>query len=432
MKYDKKWVIAVFIGILSASGITLPEIQKEKDSGDSQQKMAEKVILDSNIYVLCPIKPDSIRDLTLQFKIFFDTLQSGTENRRVILSFYPGKYLIDGDSAFNSIRDKDGKLRGAYGAIEIKGKKYLTINGEGATFVSNAPAVPYNSTISGNGYSRRRHIFLTESNNIALLNITLKGSNYTRGDSLKNGQPIFWHGKADRQGRSGAPGYRAAWEFEHGIAVHGCDSITIDNANISAVWGDAVYLGNYPSAPTTRAIVRNSYFEKIGRQGVALCNTDSTLIENITLRFGRRSAIDFEPYNSEGFVRNVVVRNCDLKTQLTVIASAGNGDVSGVKIIGNKYHTTGHFISCFDSREITRRSNWLVENNERLNSFGSPSAPIRFGMTDGIVIRNNIETISEKQSRTIAYFSDCTGIVIEGNDFGSGNHYFLNGEKMSL
>ncbi len=377
------------------------------------------------VYVV-NVKPDSLRDMSIAIQKEIDNIPDGTYNNPSIIRFRPGKYLTNGDLKNHP--------RGQKGVFWIEGRKNLIFDGNGAEFFTTAPAIPFGGNVGQNNYSHRRHFWFNSSQNIVIKNLKISGSNTIRGRDLAPGAPVFWKGEKDNGSLGNAPGYQPYWEFEHGISIHNGNNFLIENVEINGMWGDGIYLGNTPTAPTTNVAIRHSFIQNTGRQAIALCNAQYILIDSVTTSLGRRAAIDLEPYSSDGFVTDVEIRNSSFQTAMTFIAALGKGDVSNIYIHHNDYTTSGHTIVCRDSdrQNPVTRKNWRFENNVRNGAFGSPIADIRFTKTDSIFIRNNINSISSRQSRIAAGFDDCNNVVLEQNDFGDAQWVNVNDELIDL
>ena len=373
------------------------------------------------------VKPDSNRDLTAAIQNAIDKIPDGTYNNPSIIRFRPGKYLTNGDLQNNK--------RGERGVFMIENRNYLIFESDSlnpATIFTSEPAVPSGSSGSQQ-YSKRRHFWFVNSKNIVMRHLRIEGSNTVEGHLYRNGYPHFWKGndKPDAKSRRGSPAYLSYWEFEHAIALHGSENVLLENLDINGVFGDGVYVAS-DKLPSKNIVMRNLNITNTGRQGIAVCFAQYVLIENIHQSKGRRSSIDFEPNFHNEFVYDVEVRNSSFDTWLTFIAAKGRGEVSNIVIRNNEYLTTGHSIIAGDSKGLVERKNWLFENNVRRNGFGSPAPDFQFSKFDGVVLRNNDNNINPNRSRLIASFSDSKNIVIEGNDFGGGKFYIVNGETKEI
>lgn len=356
-------------------------------------------------------------DQTIAIRNFLAAVPDGTPEAPTVIRFDAGRYHTEGDLANNP--------RGANGVILLQNRCNLIIEGPSPTdpaiFYTTAPAVPYATNVDNNNHSLRRHFWLKNCTNITLRNLRVEGSNYTEGKILVAGTPVFWEGGADNGSQPGFPGYRASWELEHAFDVTDSQNITIEDCSVDSVWGDGVYVGNSPKSGSNGVTLRRLHLRWTGRQGVGAANCRNVLMDGITVDHGRRAAIDLEPFSDSGFVTDVEICNCTLHPLQTQFAAFGRGDVSRINIHDNTLYGTGGTLLCADSGLVARRSDWTLRNNIRVSNFGSPLAPLRFTMTDNIVIDSNTIPVVATQSRKCVTFNDCQGaLLVTNNNFGQG------------
>jgi hypothetical protein len=178
--------------------------------------------------------------------------------------------------------------------------------------------------------------------------LRIEGSNCTEGKLLgtKGNTPDFWKShKNDPEAREGYSAYQSYWEFEHGFDIRGGKNITLEDCEVYAVWGDGYYIGGNTQISDGIKII-NCTIEWNGRQGLAVANSaQNILIDNLTVVKSRRSGIDLEPHSSNGFVRNVEIKNSTIECQLTPFAAGGSGDVSNIYIHHNNIPVPGILFS---------------------------------------------------------------------------------------
>lgn len=359
--------------------------------------------------------PDTDEDLTQYINAELAKIPDGTKELPSIIEFPDKRIWTEGN-------EHDG-------IINLTNRHNLIIRG--GTFYTKAPAVPYGGNIQTGNYSDRRHFWLRFCTNITLEKIRVEGSNTISGKLLGTAPeytPDFWYiekngqrlpAPFDNGSISGAPGYKGYWEFEHAFSIEHSHNIVCKDLECNGVWGDGIYVGGKDQTPSTDVQIIGGHFRFTGRQGIALCNARRVLIENVFVDQGRRASIDLEPYEDEGFVTDVIIRNNNLRATMTVIAALGRGDVSDIYIHDNEYRTQGSFIDC---RDEFPRKNWKVCKNKRIGDFGSPRSPIKFNNVSNIEIIDNVEWIDPKQSQKAATFSGCKNVVVSGNDFGAGKY----------
>lgn len=368
-----------------------------------------------------PVQPKSFRiilkegtDQTQSLQAQIDAIPDGTPGQPNIIQLPEGKFWTEGG---------ENNPRGKNHIIRFVNRKHLIVKGNPdnyTVFFTKAPAVPYENSVRDNSHSLRRHFWIENCLYIQFNYIHVEGSNLIEGDLIGTTPeltPEFWKGGKDNGSGRGAPAYRAVWESEHAFDIRSSEDITIENCSINGVWGDAIYAGGSPSFPTKNLVVRNVNARFTGRQGFAAANcVDGLLLDGFNLEFGRRAAIDFEPHSDSGYVRNAEVKNCYLHTLQTAFAAIGRGDVSNINIHDNVYKTHGATIACWDSQFKSTRKNWIFKNNKREGGFGSPLAPIRFQMIEGVVIEDNYEPISKGQSETYVDVRNCKNVAVRRNE----------------
>lgn len=358
---------------------------------------------------LVPLLDDGT-DQTAAIQAIIDSLPDGTEEFPTVLHFTEGRYHTEGDLSANP--------RGANGIIHLVDRHNIIIEGP-ATFYSEAPAVPYGSTVGTNTHSLRRHFWFKGCSNITVRDIRVEGSNYTEGPKLKNGTPAFWLGGADSGSQLGFPGYYAAWELEHAFDITDCTGVRLTRCSCDSVWGDGCYLGNTTGADGV--ILEDCNFRWTGRQGIGMSMCRNVTIDGVVVDHGRRAAIDMEPFKDSGFVTDVEIMNCTLTPLQTHFAAVGRGDVSRIYIHDNWLYGSGGTIICYDSAGKKRRKDWTVINNHRSSGYGSTQAVVRWTMTDNIMIDANMLHVSVSQSRLCVDFNNCQGVLtVTNNDFSGG------------
>jgi hypothetical protein len=272
----------------------------------------------------------------------------------------------------------------------------LTIVGNGATFRRFDLSPPELRYPQANAHWR-----FVGGRNIRILDLRIQGTN-TAPDQ-----------------RPGFGAYRVEFEFEHGLAFHGVQGVTVEDVMVDAVWGDGLYVAGtdqYDRDPSRNVFVSGLTVDRNGRQGVALCSVDGAVLDNVRILHGRRAGFDLEP--PPGEVLNVEIRNSYTNTIGLAFASAGAGDVSHIEIHHNEID--GPSVPWIYVKDSTaeRRNDWSVHHNTVLDPLGSPVAMLRFTLVDDVDVRENISHAATSQSRKAVEFSDAGGVlVVANNDF---------------
>ena len=275
-------------------------------------------------------------------------------------------------------------------------------NRTGLTFVG--PATFYatrNGELDFQGMSQRRHWWFKGCQDIRVDGLRVVSTN-TAPDQLE-----------------GFGAYRVEYEFEHGFAFHESENVVVTRCSTFGTWGDGLYIGN--SFPSSNVRVSDLVVEYNGRQGVAVCNADGVLLNNIRILNTRRSGFDLEPATRAWAVRNVEIRNSYVNGYHIAFAAEGMGEVSNIFIHHNLIRGPGVPWVAVRAWDGTRRRNWRIHDNRVGNLLGSPQPALRFENVDNVSIRRNRSPISPNQSRLAVQFTNCRGrLVIRRNDFRQG------------
>lgn len=362
-------------------------------------------------------------DQTASIKAQIAAIPNGVPGAPNIIRFpvgkSQGKYFTQGDLANN--------LRGINGAVLFRNRHHLIIEGpsptDPATFYTVSPAVPYGAQINLNQQSERRHFWFQGCSNITVRNLRVEGSNYTMALTLANGAPPFWLGGPDNGGVNNSRGYRACWEAEHAFAFDGCTNIVFEDCQAQDIWGDGLYLGSYATGTNNFTGARLDLVG-MGRQGIALSRCADVLITDFALGSAsirnRRAGLDLEP------VLNWIVERVEIGNfrvymgNMTGIAARGSYKVDDINIHDGMYHPygTGGKIDVGAS-DGTRRKNWTLRNLTFV-AFGSPVAAAVFVNVDNVLIDNcTIPTVTS-QSRIVARFYSCSGVVFKDSECTGG------------
>ena len=200
------------------------------------------------------------------------------------------------------------------GPLKIVDRFGLTFEGMGATFRAFTP-----------GDQDRRHVWFIGGGDHTVRNLIVRGANPFAG--------------------TGDKAYQASKAFQHGFAFHGVQGGLLDQVQVYDVYGDFVYLGKdvrtKPDTPSRDIVVRDSTFQRNGRQGIAITHAENITIQGNYLAGMRRSTFDLEPNSAGDVIRNVrIVGNTTGGGRLLWLASGGPGyNVNDIHIIGNTMTT---------------------------------------------------------------------------------------------
>lgn len=364
--------------------------------------------------------PNTDEDLTEFVQDVLTNFESGTLLAPTVLDFGEDKFWTEGTPE---------KSKALECALHVLNKEYFIIRG--GVFYTKAPGSPYGGSVQDNSYSRRRHFRFEDCKAFSIEPMEVRGSNVIDGEVIGTTPeftPAFWKGGKDNGAiRKGFAAYKMYWEFEHAFDFIGCKNFFVEGIKVFGVWGDGICIGQ----GNENFIIRNADINYAGRQMAALYNCKDGLIDGMTGKGNRRGGIDFEPYANNGYIYNIEVKNCEIYPMMTAFPALGRGDVSNINIHHNKYQTTGSTLSCSSTGD-TRRSNWAFTDNERIGKFGSPLAPIHFANTDNVLVANNYEMVSDRQSQKSASFVNCTGVVWDNNETPNGKYIEVQNSEVEF
>lgn len=315
------------------------------------------------VAVPASIDPTGRADVTKALQRFLSSVPSG----RVIEFRTGGRYRVEG-------------------TLFLRGRRRITIEGNGATVFARTRGGPDRSQWWVKGGSR-----------IVFRDLKVRGSNPNAGVNEN--------------------AYVRKLETQHGFRLEGVNGVELDHVQVNDVFGDFVYIGRDDKLVSSRNIwIHDSKFSRNGRQGIAVTAATNVIIERNHIDHTRRSTIDLEPNSRRWRVSNIFVLNNTVGAgRLLFIASHGAGPVDNIVIKGNQLFGHGLGIDVLPP-ESSRRSNWVVENN--VSDVSVHSRPMRFFRIDGLVVRGNTQDVTNGDPGVV--LNDVCGARVDDNDFGKG------------
>lgn len=281
------------------------------------------------------------------------------------------------------------------GELRIEDRHDLTFEGNGAELRAVAE-----------GDRDRRHLYLFGGSNLVLRDLVIRGANPRAGTATE--------------------AYRPDRAFQHGVALHGVQGALLERMTITDVFGDFVYLGlsgtngHAGDRAWCRDIeIRDSRFERNGRQGIGIVAAERVAIRDSYLGDVRRSIFDLEPNSNEGGARDILIEgNRTGRSRLLWLASKGHGsNVSNLSILDNVMEApSGVPIILIEAPRSGRRSGVVIEGNEFVVA-GSPQPAFRFTRVDDVVLRDNTASFPPNRRMTAVRLESVTGFRSEGNAF---------------
>lgn len=277
------------------------------------------------------------------------------------------------------------------GVIQIRNRRGLVIEGNGATIVApddGASSEPTQRSLAGKWPRNRRHIAISGSTGITVRDLVIDGP--------------------DTEGT-----YDPALEGQAGFVIGGSTDVTLERVAVREVWGDGVYVGGGSAAVR----IVDSTFDTIGRQGVAIVNGSDIVVERNRFDRVARSVFDVEP------VRRWKVEQVTLRDNAVgeygnfLLASGGGGEnVTDVRLEGNEIDG-GRGLTVFAGVARSPRRGLAIVGNSS-DVVGNPAegtSAIRIVNYTDVEIRDNRGRV-EPDAIAITLNAVCE-VVIDGNEW---------------
>jgi hypothetical protein len=284
---------------------------------------------------------------------------------------------------------KNGKYR-IEDTLLLEDRHNLVIQGNGSQFFPTT-----------DGYRERAQWKFRGGSGITVQDVVVKGNNKAGGTSDAAGNLTL--------------------EAQHGFTLQGVDHFTLLRANISETYGDFVTIADNNGPWSKHVTIRDSHFERNGRQGISITSGEDVVIERNNISQVRRGVIDIEPDSERGGALRVRIADNDFgESHLPFFQSGGRpGRVEDISLVGNRFH--GEIMRVIVKPPGTsRRARFSIIDNIRVDE-DKPlnSTPLSFFRTDGIIIRGNRQAFSadsKRQTAGVKLTASC-GVQIEDNDW---------------
>lgn len=324
----------------------------------------ERSVSASSVVAPASVDATGTADVTEQLKAFIASVPDGS----TIAFPARARYRIDG-------------------SLIIEGRKNLTFEGNGAEFFATTEAD-----------RNRRHWWIRNSDGITIRDVVVRGANPNAG--------------------TGEAAYRSDREAQHGFDFAGVKNVIVENVTVTDVYGDFVYIGRDKSGWSKHVTVRDSHFERNGRQGIAITAGEDIKIERNKITEVRRSTFDIEPNASDWGARRVTISDNDIGPgRLSFLAGHGAaGRVEDIMVVDNRLSGKVMNIS-FKAPTAQRRANFSLIGNVSNKAFGSPNAAVTIEGFDGVTIRNNVLPLDAGRKMTPVQLKASCDVVVTGNQF---------------
>jgi parallel beta-helix repeat protein len=233
--------------------------------------------------------------------------------------------------------------------IQLIGDNGLTLDGQGATItLSDQHTCPVPEGQGSPPPHSDPEIRVKNSTGVTIENLNIVGA-----DTTSNGVDGI---------------YCPPLETQHGVEIDGTTGAKLDNVDVSDVWGDCFYIGQYViNQPSQNVLVENSDCSSNGRQGISVTAASNVVIYHNNIHDIRRSTIDLEPEttsatNPTASVDHVYIDDNTIGSgKLNFVAAHGTGPVNYVYI--HKNYLYGHLLNIDELAGLAPRSNWVITGN---------------------------------------------------------------------
>jgi len=203
-------------------------------------------------------------------------------------------------------------------------------------------------------------------------------------------------------GNSPTPGvYNPGEEGAHGILVDGGGDVEISGVNVSAVWGDGLYVGSWANV----VYFHDSTVRSSGRNGVSIIAGRNVTVERVAFDDSGYSTFDVESNDrSQGAANIRFVDNTAGHWGNIFFAADGvaGSVVNGVTVDGNT--VTGGTLAA--DVTLARRQNIVFTNN--VSNVPADGPVLRFAHVDGLTVTGNIQPL---RSGPLASIVDSTAVT---------------------
>lgn len=294
---------------------------------------------------------------------------------------------------------RDGRYR-IEGTLVLANARDVTIEGNGASFVATTDGA---GVVPGRGQRAhwprlRQQWRIRGGSGITLRNLTIQGANPNGGAT--------------------PAAYVPALEGQAGVAIQRASGVRLESVHVTDTYGDGVWV----AGGSTDVTIRDSTFERLGRQGVAIVNGERIVVEASRLRDISRSVFDLEPVGRSR-AQDVRLRDNEVGDYGNFLLAAG-GSGPGVNDVWLERNRVagGHGVSVaagFAGVEQRRRTGLHIIANRGTGEQRPASGTGRAGLIqlenlDQVEIRDNRQAVASGPAISLDRVCD---VAVAGNDF---------------
>ena len=291
---------------------------------------------------------------------------------------------------------------GQDGTIVLRGRKGLTVDGNGSTFKALTQ-----------GTATRSNWMIQGGSNITLENMIIRGANPNAGAS--------------------ATAFVDALQWQHGINFGSVQGGTVANVQIYDVYGDFVEaqedtrcIDCTSDPPNRNIVVRSSHFDRNGRMGFGLTDVDGFTLQNTYVGDVSWDAVDVELDYSWEYGQNIQILGNTFGLMRFALLSndgAGSSTVGNMTMSGNVEN--GPILTCDPPVGVAPpagvyRSGYTIQNNH----FMTAGDGFDFTQADNVNISGN--TVNFTNGQCASYVgvgvADSHSVTVTDNTFAGAAH----------
>ncbi len=284
------------------------------------------------------------------------------------------------------------------GTLSLGRRRKVHIEGHGTTL--KATTVGQGSRLAVRG---RSQLAIGSSQDVVVRDLIVRGANPKAGTSDAAYVPRF--------------------EAQHGFSLSGDDGVTLDHVQAYDVYGDFVYIGGANGVPSTHIVVRDSHFERNGRQGISVTDGTDIDIVNNTIGAVSRSLIDLEPNVPSQEVRRIrIEHNVTGPVHNFWLADKGVGfDIGDITVSDNVMNApSGGLVFVFGPARHKRGPFAFTHNRFQVSGLVSDegaTGAFVFVNASGVQIAANVVTAPAARRMPAVELRGSDHVVVSGNRF---------------
>ncbi len=292
------------------------------------------------------------------------------------------------------------------GTLHLDHRRKVNIEGHGSTLEATTVGVGGRLAVRG-----RSQLAIGSSQDVVVRDLIVRGANPKAGTSDAAYQPRF--------------------EAQHGFSLSGDDGVTLDHVEAYDVYGDFVYIGGANGVPSTHVVVRNSHFERNGRQGISVTDGADIDIVGNTIGEVSRSCIDLEPNLRSQEVRRVrIEHNVTGPVHNFWLADKGSGsDIGDITVSDNVMKApSGGLVFVFGPARKKRGPFTFTHNTFRVSGLVSDegaTGAFVFVNVSGVQITANVVTAPAERRMSAVELRGSDHVVVSGNRFAGTSRPML-------